>query len=123
MKVGDKKNKYPRITELMKTGRETVVKDVEALKNGDLETLGDLMHINQALLYGLGVSNESLESLIPAARKAGAFGAKITGAGGGGCMVALVDVDEMEEVASAIESVGGRVIYTKVTETGVTHDE
>jgi mevalonate kinase len=89
----------------------------------DYKNIGELMNVNQGLLESLGVGSPELSKQIYAARKAGALGAKITGAGGGGCMVALVDVDEMEEVASAIESVGGRVIYTKVTEIGVTHDE
>ena len=48
-----------------------------------LETLGDLMNVNHGLLCGLGISDESLEWLINAARKAGVLGAKLTGAGGG----------------------------------------
>ncbi|MCK4313951.1 hypothetical protein KAW04_04220 [Candidatus Bathyarchaeota archaeon] len=43
-----------------------------------------VMNINHALLYGLGVSAESLERLVNAARKAGALGAKLTGVGGWG---------------------------------------
>ncbi|MCZ7373102.1 MAG: mevalonate kinase, partial [Candidatus Methanoperedens sp.] len=56
-------------------------------------------------------------SLVYAARNAGAYGAKITGAGGGGCMVALTD--SPEEVASAIEAAGGQAIITKFTSQGV----
>jgi hypothetical protein len=43
-------------------------------RNSARDTLGDLMNINQALLYGIGVSDESLEWLINAAKKAGALG-------------------------------------------------
>jgi len=43
-----------------------------------------VMNINHALLYGLGISDESLERLINTARKAGALGAKFVGLGGGG---------------------------------------
>ncbi|MFC1786479.1 mevalonate kinase [Halobacteriota archaeon] len=103
------------IGELAKKGEYLVEKK-------DYKNIGELMNINQGLLESLGVGRTELATQIYAARKAGAFGAKITGAGGGGCMVALVDFDRMEEVASAVESVGGRAIYTKVTETGVTHD-
>ena len=50
-----------------------------------------VMNINHALLCGLGISDESLEWLVNAARKAGALGAKLTGAGEGGCMHDSVD--------------------------------
>jgi len=67
-----------------------------ALPDGDLKTLGDMMNLNQMLLSGLLLSTERLESLCAAARTAGALGAKLTGAGGGGCVVALVADPESE---------------------------
>ena len=51
--------------------------------------LGELMDINHGLLSALGVSSRSLDTMVWAAREAGADGAKLTGAGGGGCIVAL----------------------------------
>jgi len=81
-KVRNLKDKYPRvINPMMKTAREIVSRAVDALKDDDLESLGDLMNINHALLCGLGILDESLEWLINAARKAGALGAKLTGVG------------------------------------------
>lgn len=50
-------------------------------------------------------------------RNAGAYGAKLTGAGGGGCMMALTD--SQEEVAQAIENAGGKAIITRFTREGV----
>jgi mevalonate kinase len=67
----------------------------------------------------VGVSNEPLERLIYAARKAGALGAKLTGAGGGGCMIALCSQDKLEQVAEAIEHVGGTVFTARKTDEGV----
>jgi len=61
----------------------------EALKQGDMIRLGELMDINQGLLSAIDVSTGQLEELIFASRMAGALGAKLTGAGGGGCIVAL----------------------------------
>ena len=61
----------------------------DALERGDFEELGQLMNINHGLLSALGVSSPSLDELVWAARSGGAFGAKLTGAGGGGCIVAL----------------------------------
>ena len=54
-----------------------------------LAGLGALMNINHGLLSALGVSGQSLEAMVWAAREAGAAGAKLTGAGGAGCIVSL----------------------------------
>jgi mevalonate kinase len=77
------------------------------------------MNINHALLYGLGVSDESLEWLINAARKAGALGAKLTGAGGGGCMIALAKNERIPQVVEAVQRAGGRPFIAKKTDEGV----
>jgi mevalonate kinase len=119
-KVRDLVDKYPRVTEhLMKAAREIVLRAIEALKENDLETLGTMMNINHALLYGIGVSDESLEWLANAARKAGALGAKLTGAGGGGCMIALAREEKLEQVSEAIQRSGGRPFVARKTEEGV----
>jgi mevalonate kinase len=113
-------DRYPRIVEpIMKAAREIVLRAIEALKENDLETLGQLMNINHALLYGVGVSDESLEWLTNAARKAGALGAKLTGAGGGGCMIALAREEKFEEVMQAIQGAGGRTFPARKTDEGV----
>jgi len=111
---------YPQIVESMrKTAREIVLRATDALKEKDLKTLGDLMNINHALLYGVGVSDESLEWLINAAKKGGALGAKLTGAGGGGCMVALANNEKLEDVLQAIMRAGGRPFIARKTDEGV----
>jgi mevalonate kinase len=61
----------------------------EAFQAGRWEELGRLMDRNQALLEELGVSSPELDALVDAARRAGALGAKLSGAGRGGCMAAL----------------------------------
>jgi len=76
----------------------------EALAEGDVEELGRLMNFNHGLLEALGVSSRSLDAMVWAARDAGALGAKLTGAGGGGCIVAL---DESAETTTALEYTPG----------------
>lgn len=62
-----------------------------ALAEGDFDEVGRLMNFNHGLLTALGVSSRTLDDMVWAARDAGASGAKLTGAGGGGCIVALAD--------------------------------
>jgi len=119
-KVRETMDSFPQIADsLRKAAREIVLRAVAALQEKDLETLGRLMNINHALLYGIGVSDESLEWLTNAARKAGALGAKLTGAGGGGCMVALARPERLENVSEAIMRAGGSPFIAKKTDEGV----
>ena len=76
----------------------------EALAAGDVEEIGRLMNFNHGLLSALGVSSRSLDAMVWAARNAGANGSKLTGAGGGGCIVAL---DETDETETALEYTPG----------------
>jgi len=119
-KVREIKEKYPQVVDpIMWAAREIVLRAMDALKENDMKALGDLMNINHALLYGVGVSDESLEWLINAARKAGALGAKLTGAGGGGCMIALARNERLEQVLEAIQKAGGRTFIARKTDEGV----
>ena len=78
---------------------------VEALKKNDLERLGELMNVNQGLLNGIQVSSWELEELIQIARENGALGAKLTGGGGGGSMIALCP-DDAGTVIEAMQKAG-----------------
>jgi mevalonate kinase len=117
-KVAILKDEYPDLIDpLIKTIGLFARKGEMLLDQKDYISLGRLMNINHGLLDALGVCTSELSSLVYAARNAGAYGAKITGAGGGGCMVAITD--SQEEVASAIEAAGGQAIITKFTSQGV----
>lgn len=119
-KVRNIKEKYVQIMDyVMRAAREIVLRAVDALKENDLETIGELMNINHALLCGIGVSDESLEWLINAARKAGALGAKLTGGGGGGCMIALAKNERLQPILEAIQRAGGIPFTAKKTNEGV----
>ncbi|AKT39928.1 mevalonate kinase [Chondromyces crocatus] len=78
-----------------------------ALEAGDLQGLGRLMVLNQMLLAGLLVSTEDLERMCNLARDAGALGAKLTGAGGGGSMIALLDAHDEDQAERAAARVLG----------------
>lgn len=85
----------------------------------DAQQLGKLMNMNHALLEALGVGHPALSKLILASRDAGAYGAKLTGAGGGGCMVALCPKHLKNRVAGAIEAGDARAFITTIDTEGV----
>jgi mevalonate kinase len=85
-----------------------------ALRDGDWPELGRLMNMNQLILERIGVSCPELEQLNEAALAAGAYGAKLSGSGGGGIMVALVDDEHRDAVAAAIEDAGGSALIAPV---------
>ncbi|QWC18259.1 mevalonate kinase [Halorubrum sp. 2020YC2] len=90
------------IGDVVRTGEELLA---EAPADADpepalLAELGELMDFNHGLLAALGVSARSLDAMVWAARDAGAHGAKLTGAGGGGCIVALDESDATETALS-----------------------
>ncbi len=99
-------------------GRLTM-KGVRALETGDKELIGQLMDRNHQMLSILGVNHDKLQRLIDAARPH-SYGAKLTGAGGGGSMIALTD--EPEKVSKAIEAVGGEPFIAEIGAPGVRRD-
>jgi len=82
-----------------------VLQAVSAVQDQDIATLGELMNVCQGLLNALQVSTPEIERLIGIARRAGALGAKLTGGGGGGAVIALCD-GNADEVQMAMERQG-----------------
>jgi mevalonate kinase len=93
---------------------------ITALQDGNLNAIGNSMTENHILLRSLGVSCPELERLISAALPT-SYGAKLTGAGGGGCMIALTD--EPKRTSEAIELAGGRTMITRLASMGMNGDE
>lgn len=86
-----------------------------SIESGRPEMLGELMDQNHELLQQMTVSSPELDSLVLAARQAGALGAKLSGGGRGGNMIALVDSASAESVAAALLSAGAkRTIITEI---------
>ncbi|MGQ9627744.1 MAG: mevalonate kinase [Anaerolineae bacterium] len=99
---------FSAIGQLAQAGRQ-------AIEKGDLEKMGRLMDENQALLEALGVSCPELDRLIQAARESGALGAKLSGAGRGGNIIALVTPEARGRADMMLRKAGARdVIITEV---------
>ena len=84
----------------------------QAIQQGKVEEIGRLMDENHRLLQDLGVSSPELDRLVDAARQAGALGAKLSGAGRGGNMIALVDEQTQPRVSMALLMAGAQGVIT-----------
>jgi mevalonate kinase len=108
----------PELREKSVSGIASLVENARlCIEAGDLPGLGKLMDLNQMLLAGLMLSTEGIERACDAARRAGALGAKLTGSGGGGAVVALADLDP-EPVLAAFRSEGFACFSANVAGTG-----
>ena len=84
------------------------------LAAGDWKELGELFNLNQLVLEKIGVSTPQADRLIDAALDAGAYGAKVSGSGGGGIVIALVSPEARAAVAEAINAAGGTAMTPEV---------
>jgi mevalonate kinase len=107
---------FKAIGRIVKQGEKTLLA-------GDWPEAGRLMNQDQELLDELGVSSLELDRLIEAARGAGAYGAKLSGAGGGDCMIALVGPSQRKEVEKAITKAGGEVLKVSLGAFGVRREK
>lgn len=118
--VGEKMKANPERVERIYDAIAKLTNDAkQKMIEGDWERVGKFMDFNQEYLRDLGVSSEKLEELISAAKGAGAYGAKLSGAGGGDCMIALADKEHKDEVEKAIGVAGGQVIHIATGAEGV----
>ena len=118
--VADRRRKQPAETDgiLEDIGKlvRRARKEITAL---NWQELGSLMNKNHGLLTKLGVSTPKLDRLVSAARKAGAWGAKLSGAGGGDCMIAVAPKNKQKAVENAIENAGGEIVHVATDAPGV----
>ena len=90
-----------------------------ALERGDWPALGRLMNLNQLVLEKIGVTIPQATRLIDAALDAGALGAKVSGSGGGGIIIALATPQTKTAIADAITAAGGKAMTPDVAVPGV----
>ena len=91
-----KENDESRFSSLCKMESKLVEDVLELLKGNDIKKLGTKIRENQEYLETIGVSNDKLRKMIQIAQTR-SFGAKITGAGGGGCIYALTDESNLKQ--------------------------
>jgi len=114
--VAERRKQHPeKYDAIFKKAEALAFKAREALEKGDIGAVGALMDENHKLLQEIEVSCKELDELVEIAKANGALGAKVTGGGGGGCMVALTPGKELQErVAQAMEGRGFKVLRTRI---------
>jgi mevalonate kinase len=100
--------------ELSRKGLDTLTSD-----SLDLSHIGDLMNVNHGLLSAIGVSTPELDLLVHASLRGGASGAKLTGAGGGGCMIAISEEKFLNSIEKTIRRHRGYSTRVNITDRGV----
>ncbi len=110
--------KEKRLAEIYKQIAILVEKAKTALLAKDWQELGKLMNRNQDYLRELGVSSPKLDDMINISLSAGAYGAKLSGAGGGDCMIVVCPKDKELLIKAGIAQAGGQAIGVKTNAEG-----
>lgn len=113
------KNKQLKMKKIFEKIKLLVEDAKKNIKSKNFVQLGKKMTENHLLLRQLGVSTKKLDRMVKTALEAGAYGAKLSGAGGGDCMIALVNNKTKEAVEKAIKKSGGEIIKVSNNAEGV----
>ena len=118
--VAGKASRHSELVDAIYTQIGNIVDSAhEEIKKKSWPVVGELMNFDQGMLEALVVSSAKLAAMIHAARDAGAYGAKLSRAGIGDCMIALVSQDKKQIVSEEITKAGGQVINVNTNVPGV----
>jgi mevalonate kinase len=114
------KDRYPGMFERLAGGiGDLSLRASEMLQGGDLNGLGTLLTVNHAALMSLGVSNETLDGMVDLLLTMGSYGAKLTGAGGGGSVLAVAPEGKEKSIVSGLSARGFETFKVKIPAEGV----
>jgi len=122
-RVASLKEKEPDLFNIVMTSISDITNRISRLLQSDVSEAGRLMTLNHLLLSLLGVSNSRLDSIVWSSISSGAYGAKLTGAGGGGCVLILVDEDSLKKIEDSLKNINAQSRVLKTVEEGVSIEE
>lgn len=112
--LSERRKRHLRVYDQIFSGLDEIAVSMEqSLINGRVASVGELMNVAQGYLNALSLSTPEIEKLCSLARMKGALGAKLTGAGGGGAVIALIDGDGLD-LNSAFLAQGYQSFITEV---------
>lgn len=114
--VREQAEKYPKwYKQIFNQMDELAIASKAAIELRDLDELGMIMNMNHGFLNILGVSCPEVEELVEIARQNGALGAKLTGGGGGGAMIALCDSEKTQKnIQKEMHQAGYDALITEI---------
>jgi len=119
-RVTKMKDMYPGMFESLAGGiGELSLRASEMLLRGDMSGLGTLLTVNHAALMSLGVSNDTLDGMVDLLLTLGSYGAKLTGAGGGGSVLAVAPEGKEKSIVSGLSARGFETFRVKIPVEGV----
>jgi mevalonate kinase len=122
-RVGNLREQFVSIFDKLLAANDEICSEMElALSNQRLERVGHLLVLSHNLLRTIGVSNKQLDLAVESAMEAGALGAKLTGAGGGGYVIAIPAENKAREVAQALQD-RFRVEVVRIPHEGLRREE
>jgi mevalonate kinase len=118
--VSKMKEKYPGMFESLAGGISKLsLRASEMLRADDMKGLGTLLTVNHAALMSLGVSNDTLDGMVDLLLSMGCYGAKLTGAGGGGSVLAVAPEGKEKSIVSGLSARGFETFRVKIPVGGV----
>lgn len=119
-RVSEAEQRFPDLfAGLARSVSDIGLEAAKRLQEGDMKGLGNIFSLSHAILSGLGVSNEALDRLVDASLSLGSYGAKLTGAGGGGSVVSVAPERKEKSVISGLKARGFETFKTNVPTGGV----
>jgi len=118
--VARMKQKHPGLFSMLADGVGSLsLEAAQRLKDGDMKGLGNLLTVNHAVLGTVGVSNDTLDEMVDLCASLGSYGAKLTGAGGGGSVVAVAPEAKEKSIVSGLTARGFETFAVKIPSEGV----
>lgn len=120
-KVSNIKENYPSIfSDICDSYSRIYREGLKSIQENNLQRLGILMSENHKLLSKLSVSNNTIEKIVDLCQSCGALGTKITGAGGGGCIISLIDKKkDNKKLENKLNDLNLSYFFTRLNSTGI----
>ncbi|MBI3840639.1 MAG: hypothetical protein HY297_01570, partial [Thaumarchaeota archaeon] len=119
-RVAGVKEMFPSLfAGLTESASEVSLMAADLLKKDDMKGLGRLLNFNHAVLSTLGVSNQALDRLVDLLLALGSYGAKLTGAGGGGSVLAVAPGGKEKSIISGLKARGFDALRAEIPVKGV----
>jgi mevalonate kinase len=119
-KVTRFRDAYPGLFSILSAGISELSLDAaDRIRRGDLKGLGSLLAVNHSALIALGVSNRTLDGMVDLLASLGSYGAKLTGAGGGGSVLAVAPEAKEKRIISGLTARGFETFKVSVPAEGV----